>query len=84
MFFFQEKDKLADVASSLSFDLSFGLVKSCGRDLCPVLNNSIQASHTTEVRLCKLLAVNFARDARGARRTLPFARETPRDILLAG
>jgi len=50
------KDKLADVASSLSFDLSFGLVKPCGSDLCPVLNDSVQATHSTKaffIKRCK-------------------------------
>lgn len=48
-FYVKEKDNLGDVASSLSFDLEFGLVKSCGRDLCPVLNDSIHTKHTAEV-----------------------------------
>ena len=37
------------MASSLTFDLNFGLGESCGRDLCPVLNNSVQVARTAEV-----------------------------------
>ena len=47
----KEKDSLGDVASSLSFDLNFGLVKSCGSDLCPVLNDSLHTTHTAKVRI---------------------------------
>ena len=46
----KEKDSLGDVATSLSFDLEFGLVKSCGRDLCPMLNDSLYTKHTAKVR----------------------------------
>jgi len=38
------------VATSLSFDLKFGLVKSCGMDLCPILNDSLNTKHTAKVR----------------------------------
>ncbi|XP_073236240.1 integrin alpha-4-like [Porites lutea] len=51
--YLKKKDNLADVASSLTFDLRFGLVKSCGNDLCPVLNDSVQAHHTEEVFFMK-------------------------------
>jgi len=37
------------VATSLSFDLKFGLVKSCGMDLCPILNDSLNTKHTAKV-----------------------------------
>ncbi|XP_078376333.1 integrin alpha-4-like isoform X2 [Oculina patagonica] len=50
------KDNLGDVASSLSFDLDFGLVKSCGRDLCPVLNDSLHTEYTAKaffIKRCK-------------------------------
>ena len=46
----KEKDGLGDVATSLSFDLEFDLVKSCGRDLCPMLNDSLDTKHTAKVR----------------------------------
>lgn len=48
--FVQEKDNLADVASSLTFDLDFGLVEPCGSTLCPVLNDSLPTTHTAKVR----------------------------------
>lgn len=46
----KEKDSLGDVATFLSFDLEFGLVKSCGGDLCPMLNASLDTKHTAKVR----------------------------------
>jgi len=54
--YLKEKDSLGDVATSLSFDLEFGLVKSCGRDLCPMLNDSLYTKHTAKaffIKRCK-------------------------------
>ncbi|KAJ7390000.1 integrin [Desmophyllum pertusum] len=51
--YLMEKDSLGDVASSLSFDLNFGLVKSCGSDLCPVLNDSLHTTHTAKAFFMK-------------------------------
>lgn len=54
--YLKEKDSLGDVATSLSFDLKFGLVKSCGMDLCPILNDSLNTKHTAKaffIKRCK-------------------------------
>lgn len=51
--YLKEKDNLADVASSLTFDLDFGLVEPCGSTLCPVLNDSLPTTHTAKAFFMK-------------------------------
>lgn len=51
--YLKEKDSLADVASSLTFDLDFGLVESCGNTLCPVFNDSLLTTHRAKAFFMK-------------------------------